>query len=384
MAAKKELLIFALIGFVLGFIIDHLIYNLNFSLTCYALPTFFSLLFTLSYDGKNILRLLGSSLVTALLASIPLINVMVTSSFNPSYHLLCFFVLYPVFCYILHSFHYGIHHENTLCVSYRILFEGLWTTIPLLVFASLFAALANGLIVLAAMLFRTVNHDWLWHFYLINPHVHFISASIWFFIGLALAQQNIQLIYNLRFLLLKMMSGLFPLLALISTIYMFLYIINLSSGYSSVNTLFVLTPLCVLGIIFFNAYFQDGTDPEPTSPWFLWFLKSYRVLLFLITLLVIYNLFKQITVETNTLVSIISLFLFTLTYAISAFLKPEQEVSCIGKGNIITGVFFAVGLFLCNLPYFPINFTISNPKPMGTPINSTGGQGNVTQPAALQ
>lgn len=383
MVFKKDICIFALLGLILGIIIDQLIGNPNVDIFYPVLASLFCYLYVLSYDEKNRARLIGSSLIVALFLSIPFIGINVFHSLPDSIRWLTFLAAFPVFAYIGHCFHYAYHHDNTWKVNYSTLFAAVWNTILLGVVALIFSVIAHILIMLAAFIFKTVGSLYLWNLYFENMHFRLICGFTLFFLGIGVGQQNLELIYNLRFLLLKMMYFLFPFLALISCIYFVLYWVHSFSAQPEyVNSIVVLVPLTVLGILFFNAYFQDGTAEKDTPTWLKNSLKVYRVVLFLLAVLLFYKISKEISLNINSLIYLFFVLLFTLTYAITAFLPENEEVFWIRMGNIGTALFFVIALFLVNLPYLSkgSNDTFKIEKQLQLQSNMNGTTKNSSSP----
>ncbi|HFD2432579.1 TPA: hypothetical protein ACF2TC_000990, partial [Legionella pneumophila] len=133
---------------------------------------------------------------------------------------------------------------------------------------------------------------------------------------------------------------------------------SFSSSQEHINPLIVLIPLTTAGIIFFNAYFQDGTIKSDYPSWLKLSLRVYRVILFLLALMMTYKILSNFSLDTNAFIYLLVAVLFSFTYAITAFLNENQEKQWIYMGNIGTAIFFIVTLFLCNLPYIPVEFTI--------------------------
>ncbi|MBI2786675.1 MAG: hypothetical protein HYX60_10430 [Legionella longbeachae] len=359
MPSKKGIYIFTLIGFLLGFALDALIRNQNTHAFYYVLIILFSFLYALAYNEKNLLRLMVSSFIVALFLSIGLIPAQLNYSPISAEHWFAFLNAFPIFVYVGHSFHYAYHHDDTWRISYNSLFAAVWNTIPLIFVACLFSVLANLLILLGAFIFKTVGNEFLWNLYFVNSHFRLISNVVLFFIGLGIGQQNIKIIYNLRYLLLRMMYYLFPFLALISTLYFILYIIHsLTSSQEFINPLTILIPLVFLGIIFFNAYFQDGSIDTGSPVWLKWLLRIYRMILFFLVLMMTYKIFQVSFWDINVVLCLSVLILYSITYAITAWFSESMEHTWIRKGNISTSLFFIILLFLLNLPYIPIAFNV--------------------------
>ncbi|HAT8592171.1 TPA: hypothetical protein F7Z63_07460 [Legionella pneumophila] len=359
MVAQRHLYIFTLIGLLLGVTVDILIRYNNTTAFIYSVVTIFGVLFALTYNNVNLSRLIGTSFLLAFFLSIPLFPLKMDYSTKDYFHFFTFFVGFPFFIYVAHCFHYAYHHDNTWRVSYSSLFAGVWNTIPLLFIAFVFSSLANLLIALGSFVFKTVGNNYLWDLYFYNRDFKLISSTTLFFMGLGVGQQNLNIIHNMRFLLLRIMYYLFPFLAAISALYFILYTFHsISSSQEYINPLIVLIPLTTAGIIFFNAYFQDGTIKSDYPSWLKLSLRVYRVILFLLALMMAYKILSDFSLDTNAFIYLLVAVLFSFTYAITAFLNENQEKQWIYMGNIGTAIFFIVTLFLCNLPYIPVEFTI--------------------------
>ncbi|ABQ55621.1 hypothetical protein SCZ71_11905 [Legionella pneumophila serogroup 1] len=359
MVAQRHLYIFTLIGLLLGVTVDILIRYNNTTAFIYSVVTIFGVLFALTYNNVNLSRLIGTSFLLAFFLSIPLFPLKMDYSTKDYFHFFTFFVGFPFFIYVAHCFHYAYHHDNTWRVSYSSLFAGVWNTIPLLFIAFVFSSLANLLIALGSFVFKTVGNNYLWDLYFYNRDFKLISSTTLFFMGLGVGQQNLNIIHNMRFLLLRIMYYLFPFLAAISALYFILYTFHsISSSQEYINPLIVLIPLTTAGIIFFNAYFQDGTIKSDYPSWLKLSLRVYRVILFLLALMMTYKILSDSSLDTNAFIYLLVAVLFSFTYAITAFLNENQEKQWIYMGNIATAIFFIVTLFLCNLPYIPVEFTI--------------------------
>lgn len=283
------------------------------------------------------------------------------AGFTPSHleHWFTFLGVLPIFVYVGHSFHYAYHQDNTWHVSYNSLFAAVWNTIPLLCIAGIFSSLGNLLIFLGAFIFRTVGSDYLWNLYSNDMHFRLISNVTLFFIGLSVGQQNIKIIYSLRFLMLRMMYYLFPFLALISIVYFLLFLSHaLMNNEEFINPLAILIPLTCLGIIFFNAYFQDGSVESGASFLLQSLLRVYRVILFLLILMMTYRMFRFYSLDSNVVIVILTEVLYGLTYAVTAWLSESREQKWVRIGNVSAALFFLIGVFLFNIPYMPIIFQV--------------------------
>ena len=158
-----------------------------------------------------------------------------------------------------------------------------------------------------------------------------------------------------------MMNFLFPFLAFISMLYFILYLIhNLTENEEHNNPLIILIPLVSLGILFFNANYQDGSaETESNLPsWLNLALKIYRVVLLLLTLMMVYRILHEFSLDINVIIYLATLILFSLIYALTAWVSKDKEKIGIQRGNLYTALFFLIILFLINLPYIPIAFNV--------------------------
>ena len=368
MSSKKGIYILALVGLLLGVLIDFLLHEASITIFYYSFITLFGVLFALTYNDKHVIRLIGTSFIFALFLSSPLLPLKIDLGTIHYLHLFTFLIGFPFLIYVAHAYHYAFHHDNNWRVNYSTLFAAVWNTIPLLFVSTIFSILANLLIMLGAFIFKTVGSNYLWDLYLFNHDFKLITNTTLFFIGLGIGQQNIKIIYSLRYLMLRIMYYLFPFLALISGIYFVLYLIHYFSGGSDyLDPLFILLPLTGLGIIFFNAYFQDGCI-ETEYPVFVRFsLRVYRVILFLLVVMMAVKILGNYSLDINLFIYLLVAILFCLTYALTAWFNEEKEKKWIRIGNISIAFIFSMVLYLFNLPYMPIDLTIGSKNTLTIP-----------------
>ncbi len=357
MQTKQSTYIFTLMGLLLGLLLDCMMRYEIKTAFYYMTPLLTCLFYAVTYNEKHSLRLIITSLSLAVFCSLPLFAFHFELEPNEK-HLATFLIAFPMFAYVTHAFHYAYHRDRTWRLSYTHLFEGVWNIIPLLIFAGLFTGLAQTLIYLGAYMFKTVGNTFLWSLFFQHYHGRLISNTTLFFIGLAIGKQNISVIYNLRFLLLRVMYYLFPVLALISVIYFGICLSHLIKHHKLLTDLYLLIPLNTLGIIFFNAYFQDGSSDTSPSIWLRYAFKAYRVILLLQTLAMSWHIFYTNSFDMNLLIYLLTAVFFALTYAFTAFIPKSYEATWIQRGNIGTALFFIVTLFLFNLPYVPLVMTV--------------------------
>lgn len=346
---------FLTLGLILGLWLDRQIYVSNLKVIYYVFPTLYVTFFALSYNGHHTLRLLITSFATALFTSLPLLPF--TFWQEPKYinHLICFLAGYPIFIYTAHCYHYAYHQDSTIKVSYKSLFAAVWNTIPLISLAFFFLASTQAILILGSYAYKSIGNDFLWQWYFGSMHFRVIANSIFFFIGLNICQQNIQVIYNLRTIIVKAMYYLFPLVVVISFSYFFFLFSNTMFYKQSIPLdLNVLIPLIFLGILFFNAYIQDADDNNFMPNSYHIFIKFYRIILFILTIMLAKTVLAIYTFDINILVYLLSSISLTATYFLTIFCSKEKELKYVKSGNIYTSLFCLIALFLINIPYAPV------------------------------
>ncbi|QBR84136.1 DUF3421 domain-containing protein [Legionella israelensis] len=364
---NKIIGIFTLVGLLVGILLDLLWRYDVTAVFSYSLIMIASLLFGLAYNDQNSLRLIICSFFSALILCLPLIPINMSNTILFNEQVVTFLCAFPLFVYVGHSFHYAFHHDNSIRqIQYSSLFAAVWNTLPLLLVASIFLCLGNLLILLTAFIFKTVNSTFLWNLYFHNFHFTIIRYTTLFFIGLGIGQQSVKTVYSLRYLLLRMMYYLLPFLALISVIYFILYWIHfIAGGKEYINPLTILSPLVILGIIFFNGYFQDGEARSEYPKKVIISLKVYRIILFFLTVMLVYHVIKQISVPVNVGVYLLVLVFYGLTYSLTTVFSEEKERQLIRRYNIFIALFFLIALFILNNPLKPINYTIGKKNVSG-------------------
>ncbi|WED44424.1 DM9 repeat-containing protein [Legionella cardiaca] len=367
---KKGMLIFLVLGLLLGSVTDILHYFNNTNSFFYSTILLFCLFYGLSYNEKNNFRLILTSLGLAILLASPFIPLhlslkpTLSELANNLEQIISFLILFPLVAYVGHSFHYAYHHDNSWRMRYPTLFSAVWDSFILLIAASIFSGIAKLLLILAAGMFKTVGNDLLWNLYYNNFNVYVLINTVLFFIGLGIAHQHKKTIHSLRFLLLRMMHFLLPLLAVISIIYFLLYLNAIAQPVQ--NTLiapeYLLASLVIIGIIFFNAHFQTGNEQIHPSLWLSLLLKVYRVVLFCLCAILSYRLIQFYSLPINFGLCLLVALLYCASYANAAFMPADIQRRWITSGNKIIALFFLLAMLLLNNPFYPIHTKIGFAK----------------------
>jgi DM9 repeat len=354
---SKFILVTLFLGLMLGISLDLLLrYQTTFHVIDVMLPVFF-ILFALSYNGSNALKLSITSLITALVLSTPFLAITTSQTFFganlsrvSSDYYISFFVSFPFLLYVAHSFHYAYHRDGNIKMSYRSLFLAVWNTLPILFIALIFSSIANGLLFLTAAIFNSVGFYGFWHLLTHNIHFQLISNCVLFFVGIGIAKQSESIIDSMRFILLRIIYYLFPFLALITIVYFILYLIYGQRGGP------FLIYFIVLGLLFFNACFQDGTSQKSYHKFIRLGIKVYRIVLSIMAFIFAYLVLIKTPYQyfpINAAIYLSMTVFYCLSYAIAALLPSHHDDNTIKMANVCIALFFAICILIANNPIKP-------------------------------
>ena len=357
--------LFGFIGFLLGYtlcVIEK--FHPRIDLYCYAI--FSSLLFTLAYKSQHRLRLTLTSLLVPLFICSPLFFYSHTMEELFFYISKWFIFSYSIMVFITMCFHTACHNDNHLNPSYQRLFNAAWDIPLFFCMALFFCVLGGGFIV--ACLYLLVQTPLPWSIdglFLFRFTIIIISTS--FFIGLAIAIQQKNILENIRSLVVQMVSFLFPYLMVISTIYVLflifvwllhffpqMYVSNSQSVsfYALSNRIEpAIYVLLFWGILTFNTLFQIDGIVQEKSKFIFYGLKFYTILLLILSI----QLLKPFLIHTsydfiiqNQFLFDLCAFFYCLVYAIAAFLPAETGKQLIINSNVAISLCFVFGVVLFN------------------------------------
>ncbi|MCC5792491.1 MAG: hypothetical protein JJT82_07805 [Legionellaceae bacterium] len=347
---NKNILVYLILGLLSGSFLALLTWQQLTSIYLYTVPLLFALFFALAFNGKQTLRLLWSSAALALILGSPLLAL----SKSQHHGLESMLWILPIACYVAHAFHYAIHLDSSLKPSYQSLFFAVWNTIPLLLVAGLFSLIGVSLLYLTALIFYSLQYNAFGDFIVNNSYFVLISRTTLVFTGLGIAKQNLPLMNNLRLVLLRVIYYLYPFLALISLLYLILFTAHyIGDAQKSDATGMVLLSLVSLGIIFFNAIFQEGKSDIYPSKTMLFFLKLYRISLLPLGLIMAFELWSPER-SANFLLIISLLTLYSISYCLSVFSGKSRATKAIQAANISIALFFVFVFLLINNPLYPM------------------------------
>lgn len=356
MQADKKTWVVALIGVIVALIYmaDAMLELKSFIFVVF--PLLVGLLFALSYDGKNNLQLLGSSIFVALVLSVPFrVNGNATRQMNPG-------IFYSILVYMVHCFHYAYHHNGSKWnFKYSLLFEAAWNTFLVLIIAALFMVVSFQFVYYIALLLNSIENPFL---FIILDQSRVIAAFfmfILFFIGVAIAQSAIDELKGFRTVLLKSMNYCLPFLVLSVIVY---FIFFWFSNNQSANVIVTaLLTLIVISFLFLNLYYQDGKEEGQRMDWLTVVLHAYKVLLLIMILIACYYAFGNLSLAFHQIIYLTIALFFGWVYAYSAFFSDEKAQQIIEDGNKGLAIVFMIAIYIALLPYSPVNFTVNKGKP---------------------
>lgn len=373
---------YTIIGLLTGVYLDW-VFDIQLVYPAFKLiPLLSALLFGLSYNGHHGWRLLTYSILGALFLCWPLflsVPDFLSSHPNPpaqslgevaekvqgALHLLSYLIGFPLVFYVVHAFFYAMYREQKLFPSYQQLFLAVWNTVPLVSTAILFLLLAQGLIYLTALIFQSTGSEQPWHFLVQNHHFQLISTAMLFFIGIGIARQNESLINQLRQLVLSIFYYLLPFLSLIILLYLVLFLIF---GHSPSG---IMPTLIILGIVFYNAYFQDGSNERPYPLLIGLLIRAALVVMAILAYIYTKHLLLYI-IPPSLFPLNIGLYIavvvgYAFVYATAALFPTHMEIAIIKKANIGIAVFFVFLMQCANNPWKPIgNYDLRKILPYST------------------
>jgi len=320
-------------------------------------PLLVGLLFVLSYNGRNISELLGSSFFVALLLSIPFRGYEIWGSESTRH--INLLICYPILVYVTHCFHYIYHHNGGHWnVSYTLFFEALWNTLIVLLFGTLFMYSSENLILYPSFLYDGIYSSFLYNRVSTNGVFSYFLGLFLLFLGIGIAQYNIKVLHQLRFILRTCMYYFLPLLVLASVTFFILFLQNTAQNPNIIISAFF--DLTLVSILFLNAYYQYDNNEKKQIAWLNGLLRGYKVFLLIMILITNYYAYRYMSLEFNQLIYLtIALFLGGI-YAYSAFRSDKEAQQIMEKGNKYLAIVFMVALYIAILP--PFDFIVNKDK----------------------
>lgn len=325
--------------------------------------------YTLAYNGQHNTRLALSSFLLAFLLSLPFL----LHGASPDYDAyIGWLLLLPSAFYITHCFHTAFHEKSGLRIDYRDLFYPAWNTILILFIASLFTLFLNILIqlLIAMILPRGINEFPVFYDY----YLVFTKAGL-SLIGIGIIKEHLELIYKTRLLALGLAWFIYPIIMVLSFIAQILYLLTwLTKGNTEIPILYVLT-FFVLGVLFFNAVFQEGKR-LPAYPSVLAGIAELYPLSLSFSGIIIFFTFIRVPVYTPNLWLLLSLaLLYGTGYGLTTFFREEKQCLLIKGLNIVLALYFVLVALVINC------WTVREAPSKPMPAVTSGSQPREAMPA---
>lgn len=354
---QLHIAVYLIFGLVIGICLDIILYQKISYIFPYFWLSVFGLTTSLTLDFRHNLRIIFSCAVLAALVSSPFLflNFVNGNYYDMSVNLGESFLFFPISVMVIHSFNFAYHLDNCKSINYTNLFYAVWNTITMLLVAIIFCLASKLLILLTVAIFDSFNFKLIPQFLSKNIHFNIIFYIMTFIIGIGIGRQNLVILDNLRFVILKLFYYLYPPFSVISILYLVLFALQLLQSKSTSNFTFgFLLILTILGIIFFNAVFQDGESNPYKSKILQMFLRVYRFMILPLSLLTFAYLHEYIKNELNTYICLVILIFYGFFYAYSVFLKEDASTRVIRSTNISLSFLFLVSYLIINNPIYPL------------------------------
>jgi hypothetical protein len=351
-----HILLGALMLFSSGLLLEFSIYDPFF----HSMIISFGFFYGLTYNGFHSVRLIKTSLLLAFFLSLPFLYIRVFKNTEFDLYSVIFsrvlvsawLILLPFVFYICHCFHSVIHKRSSFRIKYADLFYTAWNTGIVLLLASLFSMCINGLIFLFLIMLQSSNiQSGLMSWLDSNPFYFIFTRITLLLIGIGIVQTNISLIHRTRFLALRLAYFIYPVVILFTFIVFGIYSYTNLISTETIPTGFLMLYFGI-GIIFFNAVFQDG-EQEPAYPkWFYYPLKGYLILLAVLAIIIVYKNVHEMADIRNLWLLITLILMYGVGYAVSAFMNEQKASFYIKKLNIYIALYFVIAAILSNsIPY---------------------------------
>lgn len=310
----------------------------------YSMIMYFGGLYALAYNGCHNKRLLVTSFLLALLLSLPFFYSENTIPFAD------WFILLPFLFYIAHSFHATLHEKSSYNIHYIDLFYTVWNTGIILGIAALFALLVNGLILLLVGMLKIAGIE---TSFLLNNAYYLVFRYLGLLIiGIGIIKQQVSIVYKTRLLAFQLAWFIYPLIIVFSLIALILYGVNYHNTDNTNALRPFLVTFFVLGLLFFNAVFQEGKRLPQYPYWLSHLVKIYPIFLGCLAIILFCHAMEYVFSVRNVWLIATLILLYGISYAISVFLKEDKAVSLIKSINVVLAIYFVIVALIANSPVY--------------------------------
>lgn len=254
--------------------------------------------------------------------------------------------------FIFFIFYCALIEEGRFRFPYSTLFSESWQVILKIFLGQILAYLTLGLCWLAALLFQLLNISLVYDIVLSDPFVY-VMPPLFFGMAMVVLHQYETIITTFRNILLAFCKFLYPILVVIS--FVFLLIVPFASQ-SFIDFWPVIILLSALNLILFNGLFQGGLKQPPYAKWLCILVYGTIVLNSFYSLYILkfpwqaISHFDVLSLELLALINLIMLALYNLGYTLAIFFSRKSWLSLVKWVNTflaltLAGVYLILALF---------------------------------------
>lgn len=361
---SSNLMVYILIALLSSLLTGGLLAHFYMTPVAYNLIICFTGFYTLACNGVSYIRLAGSSLLLALLMSLPFVvfDKTIITGFTD------WVLLMPFVFYVLQTFHGAMHAKSGFNIQYSDLFYAGWNTMIVVLIAVLFALFVNGLLLLLTFMLESSGIKT----YLVTESPWYLAFSKMglLVIGVGIIRQHLHVVYATRILALALARIIYPIIILFSIIALIIY--ALADRHDQV-LMSCLLAFFVLGLLFFNAVFQDGKAlpayPQSISP----IVQVYPIILAFLGVILFFQSMEYLYTVKNTGLLASLILLYGAGYAVSCFLQEEKAIAWIKGTNVGLAIYFVIIALIGNSAFYTHAFPpapVPSPALLSNPVSS--------------
>ncbi len=320
----------------------------------------FGLIFLLASNAEVIVKLIVSSLIYSLLASM-IIYYLFKNNNNFNILWLSFFAIHISAAFLQTKFK---TRSINVFNHYATLFEKSWDLFCILFCMTFFCLLAWLILLIGTYLCSSIG---IYYFndFISNPAFISFITPLMAVTSLYLLQSHQNIIYFMRIVLINFCLVLLPILSLIGIVYLMALLFQLINNNLDFNkiTNYWLVSFIGLGIIFINAVYQDG-QKQIKIKYYSWAVLTLSVLMLLFSIQNLFLLFhKQTTLTAFNVVSFIAgaLFLiYSFFYTFSSLNLIYQRSKLFENTNIVLALIITLIVLIIQNPFTRSSAFFSN------------------------
>lgn len=321
--------------------------------------SFYGVMFLLSWPtAQSVKRLIFITLIPSVIASVPY--------YWRGDNTTAQFFLTILSAYALNAFHMN-YEANGFHIHYSTLFHAVWDTFVKLFITLFFTLLCWIILYLCGALFNFIDIKFL------SQLIEKSWFSVWvtaFFVsmGLYIVTHTDNVVRNMRMVLLLICKFLFIPLAIISIIFIASLLVMMHQHHFTFKSESLFSSIAFLSVLFLNGIYQGGLAEKPYPAVFNLIGRIFIGITPVFVGLAIYTVYSQGLDSHNfaCFLNLSLLLVYTIAYAIIAFLPQKSWFKGIETTNIVLAIVLILMTVVTTTPWFTdsLNYTEpSNPIP---------------------